>query len=91
MSDNVIHAMLDMIGKRFALAKLMHGIGKSGDSLDLDPGELFLAGALIDLSDQKITEGKGLLRIQSPFNTKAGDHGDQDHMMIFHILQKICR
>ena len=91
MFDNVINAMPDMIGKGFPLTKLMHGVGKSSDSLHLDPGELLLTGTLIHLSDQEVTEGKGMLRLQSPFNAKTGDHSDQNDMMILHILQRICR
>ena len=49
MFDNVINAMPDMIGKGFPLTKLMHGVGKSSDSLHLDPGELLLTGTLLSL------------------------------------------
>ena len=59
MFDNVINAMPDMIGKGFPLTKLMHGVGKSSDSLHLDPGELLLTGTLIHLSDQEVKDCSG--------------------------------
>ena len=86
---DIVDCMPDMIREVFAVFQGMHGPGIFCDQFDLQVIERIMPAAGIDLADKKVAERICLFRLQTLLDAETGDHRDQNHQMIFVILQGI--